>query len=188
MIVHHAFTVDEWHRMGEVGLFGEEARLELLDGEIIEMAPIGSRHAGTVNRLNELLVTAVDHQAVVAVQNPVFLDKRSEPQPDIALLARRGDYYTLAHAEPSEILLLIEVSETTLAYDRDRKAPYYAGAGVRECWIVDLTSDTILVCRVPGRGGYEDVQMVRPGDVLAVPGLKGVTVDVSEVFGAPSPT
>jgi Uma2 family endonuclease len=184
MIVHHAFSVEEWHRMGEVGLFGEEARLELLDGEIIEMAPIGSRHAGTVNRLTRLLVTAVGERAVVAVQNPVLLDPRSEPQPDVALLTPRSDDYTAAHAEPSEILLLIEVSETTLAYDRDRKAPYYAGAGIRECWIVDLTSNTILVGRAPCPAGYEDVQTVRRGDVLAVPGLDGVSVDVSDVLGA----
>jgi Uma2 family endonuclease len=184
MIVHHAFTVDEWHRMGEVGLFGEEARLELLDGEIIEMAPIGSRHAGTVNRLTRLLVTAVGERAVVAVQNPVYLDNRSESQPDLAVLAARADDYVLAHAEPSEILLLIEVSETTLAYDRDRKAPYYAGAGVRECWIVDLTSDSILVCRAPGRAGYEDVQTVGRGDVLSVPGVDGLTLDVAAILGA----
>jgi Uma2 family endonuclease len=185
MVVHHSFSVEEWHRMGEVGLFGDEARLELLDGEIIEMAPIGSRHAGTVNRLNRLLVTAVEERAVVAIQNPVFLDPRSEPQPDLALLAPRPDDYTSAHADPSEILLLIEVSETTLAYDRDRKAPYYAGAGVRECWIVDLTSDAILVCRTPGRAGYDDVERAGRGTVLSVTGLEGVTVDVSEVLGEP---
>ena len=169
--------------MGEVGLFGEDARMELLDGEIIDMAPIGSRHAGTVNRLTELLVTAVGNRAVVAVQNPVLLDKRSEPQPDLAVLVRRSDYYSLAHAEPSEIILLIEVSDSTLEYDRDRKAPHYAGAGVRECWIVDLTTDAVLVLRAPGPAGYEDVGRAGRADEVEVGGLAGVSVAVSDILG-----
>jgi Uma2 family endonuclease len=130
MIARHAFTTDEWHRMGELGLFDDNARVELLDGDIIDMTPIGSRHAGTVNRLTRLLVNAVDDRGVVAPQNPVLLDEHSEPRPDLAVLAPRADDYTLAHAEPEEILLLIEVSDSSLTYDRDRKAPYYARAGV----------------------------------------------------------
>ena len=93
MAVRHAFTVDEWHRMGDAGLFGEGARVELLDGEVIEMAPIGSAHAGCVNRLSRLLVGLLGERAVMAPQNPIVLNERSEPQPDIAVLAPREDMY-----------------------------------------------------------------------------------------------
>ena len=114
MVVRHAFTVDEWHRMGEAGLFGEDARVELLDGEVMELSPIGSRHGGTVNRLTRMLVNAAGVRAVVAIQNPVILDARSEPQPDVAVLAPRADDYIERHAGPDEILLLIEVADSSL--------------------------------------------------------------------------
>jgi Uma2 family endonuclease len=182
MIARHAFTTDEWHRMGEVGLFDESAPVELLDGDIIDMTPIGSRHAGTVNRLNRLLVTAVGARAVVAPQNPVFLDNHSEPQPDLALLAPRPDDYTLGHAEPAEILLLIEVSETSLAYDRDHKAFSYARAGVPECWIVDLNSGEVLVLRSPAPAGYQIVRRRRPGEMLTVEAVDGVVIDVTDLL------
>jgi Uma2 family endonuclease len=182
MIARHAFTTDEWHRMGELGLFDEHARAELLDGDIMDMTPIGSRHAGIVNRLNRMLVTAVGNRAVVAPQNPVFLDKYSEPQPDLALLTPRGDDYAHGHAEPGEILLLIEVSDSSLAYDRDRKAPYYARTGIPECWIVDLTSLEVLVLRSPGPNGYQVVDRRRAGDVLSMAALDEVSVSVAEMF------
>ena len=173
--------------MGELGLFDEDARVELLDGDIIDMTPIGSRHAGTVNRLNRLLVTAVGARAVVAPQNPVSLDKRSEPQPDVALLAPRADDYSLAHAEPAEVLLLVEVSDSSLTYDRDRKAPYYARAGIPECWIVDLNASEVLVLRSPAPAGYQDIGRCRPGDRLTVDALDGVAIDVTELFDPAPP-
>jgi Uma2 family endonuclease len=135
MAVRHAFTIDEWHRMGEAGLFGEDARLELLDGEVIEMSPIGSRHGGCVNRLNRLLVIRLGERAVVAPQNPVVLSEISEPQPDIAILAPRDDMYSSSHATPDDILLLVEVADGSLAFDKTRKAPYYAVNGVAETWV-----------------------------------------------------
>jgi Uma2 family endonuclease len=182
MVARHAFTTDEWHRMGELGLFDERARVELLDGDIIDMTPIGSRHAGIVNRLTRLLVTAVGAGAVVAPQNPVSLDKYSEPQPDLAVLAPRADDYTRGHAEPAETLLLIEVSDSSLTYDRDRKAPYYARSGIPECWIVNLTSLEVLVLRSPGPAGYQLIEHCRPGDQLTVAALAGVSISVAEVF------
>lgn len=169
--------------MGDAGLFGENARVELLDGEVMEMAPIGSRHAGTVNALTRLLVTATRDRAVVAVQNPVVLDARSEPQPDVALLAPRDDDYRHAHASPEEILLLIEVSETSLDYDRDWKAPYYARAGVGECWVVDLETETVVVMRAPSPDGYRERRLLGRGDALDIAALPDVTLGVDEVFG-----
>ena len=183
MVVRHAFTVDEWHRMGETGLFGEDARLELLDGEVIEMSPIGSPHGGCVNFLTRALVEMAGDRAVIAVQNPVVLDNRSEPQPDLAVLAPRSDGYRQSHPTPAEILLLVEVSDTTLVYDRDRKAPYYARAGVRECWIVDLAGDQILVMRSPGPAGYGDVRALHRGERLHIEAMAGVELEAADILG-----
>jgi Uma2 family endonuclease len=183
MAVRHAFTVDEWHRMGDAGLFGEGARVELLDGEVMEMSPIGSRHSGVVNALTELLVYAVQRTATIAVQNPVVLDQRSEPQPDVAVLARRPDYYGDTHPGPGEVLVLIEVSDSSLEYDRDWKAPFYARAGVRECWVVDLASEVVIVMRSPASDGYRDVRVMGRGTVLDIEALDGVAIAVDELFG-----
>ena len=169
--------------MGETGLFGEDARVELLDGEVIEMAPIGSPHAGGVNRLNRLFTAAMGDRALVAVQNPVRLDRHSEPQPDIAVLRPRPDSYAGSHPTPAEILLLVEVSDATLAFDRERKAAAYARAGVPEYWIVDLTGDRVLVMRSPGVGAYRDVGQAGRGEWLGVQAVPGVEVDVAEVLG-----
>ena len=188
MAVRHAFTVDEWHRMGETGLFGEDARMELLDGEVIEMSPIGSPHGGCVKFLNRALIAAVGDRAVIAVQDPVVLDDRSEPQPDLAVLVPRADGYRRSHPTPQEILLLIEVSDTTLAYDRDRKAIYYANTGVRECWIVDLAGDQVLVLRAPGAAGYGDVCARHRGEQVDVEALAGVELAVADILGPQSQT
>jgi Uma2 family endonuclease len=183
MAVRHRFTVDEWHRMGETGLFGEDARLELLDGQVIEMAPIGSPHAGAVNRLNHLLTTAFGPRALIAVQNPVVLDDRSEPQPDLAVLRPRQDDYAQSHPTPPEILLIIEVSDTTLAFDRERKAAAYARAAVPEYWIVDLTGDQVVVMREPSPAGYLDIRPLGRGHDLSIAALPDVTFEVGQVLG-----
>jgi Uma2 family endonuclease len=183
MAVRHAFTVDEWHRMSDVGLFGEDARMELLDGEVIEMAPIGSRHGGCVKYLTRALVEAMGDTAMVAVQDPVVLDERSEPQPDLAALVPRADGYRTSHPSPPEILLVIEVSDTTFAYDRDRKAPYYAGAGVPECWIVDIERDVILLMRQPTLAGYLDVRSLGRGDRVDIEALPDISLAVDDILG-----
>jgi Uma2 family endonuclease len=183
MAVRHLFTVEEWHHMGETGLFGEDARVELLDGEVIEMAPIGSPHAGGVNRLTRLFTAVVGDQALVAVQNPVLLDRHSEPQPDIAVLKPRPDSYADSHPTPAEILLLVEVSDSTLAFDRERKAATYARAGVPEYWIVDLTGDRVLVMRSPVVAAYRNVSQAGRGERLGMQALPGIEVDMDEVLG-----
>jgi Uma2 family endonuclease len=183
MAVRHAFTVQEWHHMGKTGLFGEDARMELLDGEVIEMAPIGSRHAGCVKYLARALIVAAGDRAVVAIQDPVVLDHRSEPQPDLAVLAPRSDGYRESHPTPPEIILLIEVSDTTLAFDRDIKAASYARAGVPECWIVDLAGDQVLVMRDPSPSGYGDVRRAERDDQVGVEALPGVIIEVAQVLG-----
>lgn len=171
--------------MGETGLFGEDARVELLDGEVIEMAPIGSPHAGGVNRLTRLFTTVTGARALVAVQNPVGLDEHSEPQPDIALLEPRPDSYARSHPTPPEVLLLVEVSDTTLAFDRERKAAAYARAAVREYWIVDLTGDQMLVMREPSPAGYRHIRRLGRGDQVGVEALPDTLIEVSQVLGPP---
>ena len=135
------FTVYEYHRMGEAGILHEDDRVELIEGELVEMTAIGTRHFACVNRLNRLLVGALGDEAIVSVQNPVRLNEYNEPQPDLAVIRPRD--YRLSLPGPGDVLLLVEVSDTTLAYDRSVKLPLYARAGIGVVWIVYLPGWTI---------------------------------------------
>lgn len=177
------FTVEEYHRLSQAGILGEDDRVELLEGEIIEMAPIGSRHAGTVNRLNCLFSQQVGNQAVVAVQNPIRLSAFSEPQPDLALLRPRPDFYASAHPQPTDVLLIIEVAETTASYDREIKAPLYAQAGIPELWIVDLEGDRIEVFHRPTPQGYQETHTLRRGQRLSPLLLPHISLSVDAILG-----
>jgi len=181
----YRFTVDEYERMGATGVFGHDDRLELIDGEIVTMAPIGSRHAACVDRLNRILAAAVGERAVVRVQNPIRLGLRSEPQPDLALLRPRDDFYAAAHPGPADVLLVVEVADTTLGYDLGPKAVLYAGAGIPALWVVDLAGRGVHVLADPGKGGYRTRALVTAGSSLVLGGVPGVTVDVAvaEVLG-----
>lgn len=176
------FTVDDYHRMAEAGILEPDERVELIEGEIVAMAAIGSRHAGCVNTLNRLLARAVDERALVAVQNPVRLSELSEPEPDIALLRPRPDHYAEAHPGPRDVLLIIEVAETTLDFDREVKAALYAGAGVPEVWLVDLPGDRVEVHREPGPTGYRDVTSHGRSTVLRPGALPEIEVSVDAVL------
>ncbi|MGH9068684.1 MAG: Uma2 family endonuclease [Acidimicrobiales bacterium] len=178
----HLFTVEEWHRMGEAGLFGEDDRVELLDGEVVDMSPIGLRHAACVKRLNQHLMRLVEGRAIVSVQDPLRLDDRSEPLPDVALLRPRADFYVSAHPVPGDTLVAIEVADTSLVYDRDRKAPHYAASGVPETWVVDLTGRQVLVMTDPGPDGYGTLRRVGRGSRLAPTQLPGLTLPVDDIL------
>jgi len=178
----YSFSVEEWHQMGEAGLFRENPRVELLDGEVIQMSPIGNRHLACVNRLTRLLVNAVGDQAIVSVQNPVRLDDYSEPQPDVVLLLPRRDFYSSATPGAKDTVLLVEVSDTSLSWDRDRKAPRYAAAGIPTVWIVNLAAGAVLVRSGPAPDGYSDLRRAERGEILDVPGLPGVRVDVDHML------
>jgi hypothetical protein len=178
----HRLTVDDYYRMAEAGILREDDRVELIEGEIIDMAPIGSTHAGTVKRLANLLMAAVGDTAIVSVQDPVRLGPRSEPQPDIALLRPRADYYTSAHPGPADVLLLVEVADASLTYDRDVKVPLYARHGVSEVWLVDLAGHRLHIHRVPVNGVYQEVLILAaPGRISPV-GLPQATVDLTGVL------
>lgn len=177
------FTVADYHRMAESGILAANERVELIEGEILEMNPIGSPHAACVDRLTRLLGRAAGDRAIVRVQNPVQLGELSEPQPDLALLKPRADFYGDAHPGPADILLLIEVADSTLEFDRNRKLPLYAQAGIPEAWIVDLASRAIAVYRNPSPRGYREEVRMGPGASLPVPGLPGETLDVDGILG-----
>lgn len=166
--------------MAELGVFGPDDRIELLDGQIVDMSPIGSRHAATVDRLNHLLNAAVAGRAIVRVQNPIILDARSEPQPDVTLLRPRADFYAAAHPWPSDILLVIEVSDTAVAFDRSVKTVLYARAGVVETWLVDLNARRVTLYREPSRSGYRHTTHAGPGETLVPESLPGIALKVSD--------
>ena len=184
-VARRLFTVDEYDQMVAAGILHEDDRVELIAGEILQMAPIGSRHAGCVNRLNQLFVLHVAGQALVTIQNPLHLNNRSEPQPDMALLVPRPDFYAASHPGPQDVLLIVEVADTSAGFDRSTKIPLYGRAGVRETWLVDLTHDDIEVYRQPvsSRRGYRDVQRYTRGMTLSPLAFPALSLTVEDILG-----
>ena len=179
----YRFTVDEFDRMAEAGVLAEDSRVELLAGEIIQMPPIGARHAACVGTLNLLFAPlAVRGAALVWVQNPVWLGEVDEPCPDVVLLRPRADRYRTKHPTAADILLLVEVSDSTLRYDLIRKVPLYARAGVVEAWVVDLLHDRMLVHRNPGPDGYRTVTTLGRGDSVTAASFPDHSLAVSDIL------
>lgn len=178
----HPISADEYLRMGEAGVFAPEVRLELIEGEIVEKAPIGSPHAGMVNLLNRLFTRLAGDRAVVSVQNPLVIGDRSVPQPDLALLKPRADDYSGAHPNAGDVLLVVEVADTTLPFDLQIKVPLYARAGIREAWVVDLQNRALRVFRDPGADGYRTSFSATGDDAIAALALAEVAVAPSALF------
>lgn len=177
----HRFTLDQWHQMIEADVLRDQ-HVELLDGEIYEMTPIGPPHQSVVDRLNDLLGRAFGNRVIVRVQGPVPARPRSEPQPDIALLRRQADFYRKAHPEAQNVLLVIEVAETSLDYDH-AKLRIYATGGIREVWIVDLRGDRIEVYRDSRGDSYGDVRIAERGESLACLAFPDVSLAVDDILG-----
>jgi len=177
------FSVRDFYQMAEAGIFDEDDRVELLAGEIIEMTPIGSRHAACVDRVAQLFFERAARRAIVRVQNPIRLGKHSEPQPDLVLLRPRPDFYAQGHPGPEDVLLLVEVAETSAEYDRTIKLPLYARSGIPEVWLVDLAAAAVEVHRRPTPEGYQEVQRVRRGERLAPHTFPDLDLVVAEVLG-----
>jgi Uma2 family endonuclease len=177
------FTVGDYHRMAETGVLRQDVRVELLDGQVALMSPIGSPHAGCVNRLTQMLALATAGRATVGIQNPVVLDDFSEPQPDVAVLKYRSDGYAERHPRPADVLVLIEVTVTSACIDRDVKLPLYARAGVPEVWLVDLEADTVEIYREPARDGYALVRTATRDDALVPLHLATVTLSGADILG-----
>ena len=176
------FTVDEYYAMGEAGILTEDDRVELIDGVIVEMAPVGSRHVGVVNGFNRAFTEAVGRRAVVQVQSPIRLDDGTEPQPDLALLLERADLYASGHAGPQDVLLLIEVSDSSVDYDRNEKLPRYARAGIPEVWLTLLPEDVVESHTEPTENGYRVTRRFRAGDVLRPGCFDDVEIPVDAIL------
>jgi Uma2 family endonuclease len=180
------FTVDEYYAMGDAGVFGPEERVELLEGRILAMAPIGPYHAGIVDRLNSLFSATFRARAIVRVQNPVRLSGNSEPQPDLSLLRPRADFYTGRHPESADVFALIEVAAGSLPYDRGRKRRAYARRGVVEYWIVDLAARSVEVCRGPSAFGYQSRNLAtQPDDSVAFEAFPSDAFSLEALLGPP---
>ena len=182
--VRHLWTVSEFQRMGETRFLDPKSRLELIDGEFFEMAPIGSFHAGTVGILDRLFAKVIADAAIIHVQSPIVLGEHSEPQPDLVLLRPRSDYYLNEHPRAGDVLLLIEVSDSTVRFDRKTKVPLYARHGIPEVWlVVGPHRRHIEVYRdlQPERGGYQIRLQVREG-MLAPALLPEAEIRLGELF------
>jgi Uma2 family endonuclease len=177
------FTVDEYYRMAEAGILAESERTELIDGEIIEMSPIGVRHAAVVMRVNNLLVPLFKGKALLGPQLPLRLNDFNEPQPDIALLKPRKDCYRSRHPGPKDALLVLEISDSSLKYDRDVKLGIYARAGIREVWIANLRGNALHVYREPSAGAYKTALLFRRGDSISCRAFPKIEIRVDQILG-----
>ena len=161
----HLFTVEEYHRMAEAGLF-EGQRVELIHGKIVDMSPSKSNHAGVIAILIKTLSAVLTDQYILNVQNPIHINNDSEPEPDLMVLNFRKDYYVDAHPTPKEAVLLIEVADSSLEKDQKVKLPLYAGAGIPEVWIVNLQDHQLEQYREPSEKDYTSIRILRTGDVV----------------------
>ncbi len=179
------FSAAEYHQMIEAGVFADRERLELIDGEIVHMSPIGHRHAACVRRLNALLGQLFAGRALVDVQNPIVVGAAYAPQPDLALLRPRADYYRLRTPTTDDCLLVVEVADSSAEYDRQVKVkvPRYARGGVVELWLVDLEREVVFVYREPAGDGYQQLQVLRRGDTVILGALDGPGVPDQAILG-----
>jgi Uma2 family endonuclease len=182
----HRFTVDEFHRMGEAGILSDADRVELINGEIVEMAPIGYGHAGCVRDLDAWLQVTLRGEAVVSQQQPLKVDHDGEPIPDIVILRPRKDRYRGDHPTSADALLIIEVADTSVFFDRNVKSRMYALAGVPEYWVVDLPRSSVVVFEAPDRGEYREQREYRRGDSWQSPGIGGREISTDLILdGSP---
>jgi len=169
--------------MAAAGILSEDDRVELLQGEIVEMSPIGSRHAACVNRLTRVLSARLGQQAIVSVQNPVRLSEYSEPEPDLALLHGRDDFYAEALPGAGDVWLVVEVAQSSMAVDREVKIPLYARGGIPEVWLVDLEEERVEVYRRPEEEGYAEIERFGRGQLLSPEAFPEVRLAVEEIAG-----
>lgn len=181
-IARWQFTVADYARMREAGILSEDDRVELLDGEVRPMSPIGPFHAAIVNILVMLLTRQLGDRAIVSVQNPIQLNDYSEPQPDVAILQPREDFYAGAHPGPSEVLVAIEVADSSLEYDRTEKLPRYAIAGIAEVWIVDVGKQIVEQYNQPRNGRYHQMQLAERGERITAQTIDQLVLSVDALF------
>lgn len=182
-IARWQFTVDDYHRMRETGILTEDDRVELIDGEVRLLSPVGPFHAAIVKRLNTLLGNKTGEQAIISVQDPIQLDDHSEPEPDIAVLRFDDTYYAQHHPTPADIFFVIEVADTSLEYDRDEKLPRYAESGIREVWLIDVEAETVEQYTQPVHNSYTLKQTFKRGELISSATFPTITLPINQIFG-----
>ena len=179
------FTREEYHAMAEAGIFAPNERVELLKGEIIAMAPPGIRHSASTGRANHVFAgLSVANRAIVSIQDPVVTSPSSEPQPDVMLLAPRDDFYDFAKPRPQDVLLLVEIADSSLQYDREVKLPYYASLEIPETWIVNLRDDRVEAHTEPSPQGYRATRIYERGDSISPTAFPDVEIAVNDIIPA----
>ena len=173
---------DEYYKMAEAGILTEKDHVELIHGEIIEMSPIGNKHASIVLRLTNVLKDIVGNAALINVQNPIRINDLNEPEPDLTILKPKGDYYASAHPISNDVFIVVEVADTTYEYDRQIKLPLYAQAEISEYWLVNSSKNEIEVYRLPAKGAYKKMEIFYPEDLLKLD-FCNKTVEVSKLLG-----
>lgn len=182
-VVPKRFRVEDFRKMTEAGILPEESGWEIIDGYLIDKMSIGSKHASTVKRLDEILRDQLGKTVNVSVQNPIHLDEYNEPEPDIALLKRRSDFYAESHPLAQDVLLLIEVSDSTVEYDRNIKKTLYAEAGITEFWIVNLPDKTVECFSSPKNGNYRLARILEKGEAVESTAVEDLKLSVEEILG-----
>lgn len=178
------FSVGEYYAMAEAGILGPDERVELLDGDVVAMTAVSSRHAACVDWFSRTLILALVEATIVRVRGPVRLDDDNEPHPDVTLLRRRNDYYSTGHPGPGDVSLLIEVADTTLDFDRNVKLPLYARAGIPEVWIVNLQDRRVEVYTEPDGVGDSSVRHYGPGESVAPLHFPDIALEVERIIPA----
>lgn len=173
---------DEYYRMAEAGILTENDRVELIHGEIIEMSPIGKKHASMVDRLNNTISTIVRSTAIIRVQGPIRVNDLNEPEPDLTILKPKDDYYADAHPGPKDVLIVIEVTDTTYEYDHEIKLPLYASSEIPEFWLINLNKNEIEVYSSPAKGAYKKMEIFYAEDILKLD-FCDKTLAVSKILG-----
>lgn len=174
-------TVEEYHKMGEIGILKEKG-LELINGEIIEMSPKGSKHSKIVKKLNKLLAQILGDEVIISIQDPIIAGNFSEPEPDVAILKYRDDFYGEEHPHGEDVLLVIEIGDTSIAYDRKVKLPIYAESGVPECWLIDLNKKEIYTYWQPLGNAYKFSELVREGEMVQAQYFE-LSIPIQEILG-----
>ncbi len=182
-VARKRFTVEDYYRMAEAGILTESDRVELIEGEIVEMSPIGDRHMNAVNRATMIFARGVGDKAVVSIQNPAHMDRHNEPQPDVVLIRPREGFYGTGTPDPEDVLLLIEVSDSTLRFDLKVKLPIYARTGIREVWIVDLNNDAIHIHREPKNATYSWMETRGRAEMISAQAFPDFQINVGDLIG-----
>ena len=178
----HLTNINEWRRLGEAAIFPPESRLELINGEILEMAPIGSNHAGHLKRINKLFTRFVPDNVIISVQDPLQLGDLSEPEPDFMLLKPNADFYSSRHPTANDVLLLVEVADSSLSFDQNQKLRLYALHGIPEYWLLNLNGACLEVYRKPSGEVYAEKTTLHAGDVVTLTQLNTISIHIADIL------